>query len=103
MRNWMMDEATIMKHTENAIIGELKTLLQDNNNVMTANYWIDNTHNVFAMITEGSDNEKGLDIRVELYDSREEQIGDLYIYGTDMCKKSLEAVVKDIVKKYYAE
>jgi hypothetical protein len=97
-----MDKADVMRKMENAILGELETLLTDKG-VMSANYWIDNTHNVFATIAESS-TDKWLDIRLELYDCTEEWVGDLYIYDTDdMSIPSLERTVEAIVKDYYGE
>lgn len=103
MQNWIMDKKTVMEKMENAIIGELETLLMEENKTMSANYWIDNCHNVFATIAEVG-NESWLDIRLELYDCTEEWIGDLYIYDTnDRSKESLKRTVIEIVKDYYGE
>ena len=51
MDNWFVDRDKIKKETTNAIMGELEYLLEDEaDEDRTTNYWIDNTHNVFAFI-----------------------------------------------------
>ena len=102
MQNWIMNKVDVMRKMENAILGELETLLTDDG-IMSANYWIDNTHNIFATIADSGD-DKWLDIRLELYDCTEEWVGDLYTYDTDdMSMASLERTVEAIVKDYYGE
>lgn len=102
MQNWIMNKVDVMRKMENAILGELETLLIDDG-IMSANYWIDNTHNIFATIADSGD-DKWLDIRLELYDCTEEWVGDLYTYDTDdMSMASLERTVEAIVKDYYGE
>ena len=103
MMNWVLDKQVVMQQTENAIIGELECLLDDTSPTASANYWLDNKHNVFATISEDC-GEKWLDIRLELYDVDEDWVGDLYMYDTtDMSRESLERTVEQIVKDYYGE
>lgn len=103
MMNWNFDKDVIMRQTENAIIGELACLLGNTRPTASANYWLDNRHNVFATIAEDGD-DKWLDIRLEMYDVNDDWIGDLYMYDTtDMSVESLERTVTEIVKDYYGE
>ena len=103
MMNWVLDEEVIMQQTENAIMRELECLLDDTRPTESANYWLDNRHNVFATISEDC-GEKYLDIRLELYDIDEDWVGDLYIYDTiDISREALTKTITQIVKDYSGE
>lgn len=102
--SWNFDKATIMSQTKKAIMDELVWLLEPERvREDTANYWLDNAHNVFAYV-EIDGRESWIEIRLELYDSDEDWIGDLYCYNTlDLSIESLEEVVEEVVQDYYGE
>lgn len=103
MQNWVWEKQMVMEQTENAILGELEYLLGETRPTASANYWLDNRHNVFATIAEDG-SEKYLDIRMEIYDADEDWVGDLYTYETkDMSLAELKKTVTEIVKDYYGE
>jgi hypothetical protein len=101
MIDWFEDKKT-MQRTFNGIMGELELLLDELDTNYTANYWIDNTHNVFADIYK--DGISYITIQLEMYDFKEELIGILYLTETeDMSRKELEKAVREIVEVYYRE
>lgn len=105
MDNWFMDRNEVKSETINAIMSELEYLLEEEaDDDRTANYWIDNTHNVFAFINDNGGGDRWIEIHYELYDCNEEMIGDLLILGTeDVTREELLGEVKAIVDTYYAD
>ena len=105
MDNWFVDRDMIKKETINAIMGELEYLLEDEaDEDRTANYWIDNTHNVFAFINDNGKDDRWIEIHYELYDGNEDMIGDLLILGTeDVTREELLGEVCSIVDAYYGD
>lgn len=103
MDNWFTDKYEIKDKLENAIMGELE-FLTGNTLMDSANYWIDNTHNVFAFINDNGDGDRWIEIHYELYDSEEEIIGDLIVLNTDdVSKRDLLEQVRVIVNAYYGD
>lgn len=101
MYNWFVNQREIKSKMINAIMGELESLTNEAENITTANYWIDGTHNVFAFINDNGDGDRWIEIHYELYDCNEELIGDLSVGGTDEVDKyELLEEVKAIVNLY---
>ena len=105
MDNWFVDRDKIKREIITAIMGELEYLLEDEaDENRTANYWIDNTHNVFAFINDNGKDDRWIEIHYELYDCNEELIGDLLVIGTDdVDREELLEEVKGIVDAYYGD
>lgn len=104
MDNWFVNKNEIKKQMENAIMNELEYLLGEIRPTATANYWLDNTHNVFAFINDNGNNDRWIEIHYELYDSEEEVIGDLMVLSTDdINKRELLEQVRVIVDDYYGD
>lgn len=104
MNNWFVDKYEIKNRTINAIMGELEYLVEEGTEDKTANYWIDNTHNVFAFINDNGDDDRWIEIHYELYDCNEELIGDLFVLNTDYVDKDvLFQEVVGIVDAYYGD
>ena len=105
MDNWFVDRNEIRRKTINAIMGELEYLLEDGaDEDRTANYWIDNTHNVFAFINDNGGGDRWIEIHYELYDCNENMIGDLMELGADdVDREELLVEVKGIVDAYYGD
>lgn len=102
MYNWFVNKYEIKNKTINAIMGELESLTNEAEHITTANYWIDNTHNVFAFIDDNGNDDKWIEIHYELYDCNEELIGDLFVLNTDYVDRdSLLQEVVAIVNAYY--
>lgn len=103
MDNWFTNKYEIKDKLENAIMGELE-FLTGNTLMNSTNYWIDNTHNVFAFINDNGDGDKWIEIHYELYDSEEEIIGDLVVLSTEgVSKRDLLEQVRVIVNAYYGD
>lgn len=102
MYNWFIDRHEIKNKTINAIMEEFDSLI--NESTESANYWIDRTHNVFAVINDNGDDDKWIEIHYELYDCNEEMIGDLLVLDTENVSKDevLHEIVS-IVDYYYGE
>ena len=104
MFNWFMDKTEIINKTVNAVMGELECLIDHPTDSVTANYWIDSTHNVFAFINDNGDDDKWIEIHYELYDCNEDMIGDLLVVETDYTdREELLNAVKKIVNVYYGD
>ena len=104
MYNWFVNKREIKSQTINAIMGELEYLFEELTEEKSANYWIDNTHNVFAFINNNGDGDRWIEIHYELYDCNEEHIGDLAVGATDEVDKyELLEEVKAIVELYFGE
>lgn len=104
MDNWFVDKNEIKSGTTNAIVGELEYLLDESMENKTANYWIDNTHNVFAFINDNGNGDRWIEIHYELYDCNEDIIGDLLVANTeDVTMEDLLKEVKSIVDTYYGD
>lgn len=111
MYNWHTDKDKIKTGTINAIMGELEYLLEPPNDTVhywlenrVANYWIDNTHNVFAFINDNGDDDRWIEIHYELYDCNVDMIGDLLVVDTDdVDREELLKAVKEIVDAYYGD
>lgn len=98
MDNWFVNKNEIKDKLENSIMGELESLIDDK--VQTANYWIDQTHNVFAFVNDNGNDDKWIEIHYELHDY-EDIIGDLLVLSTDdVNKRELLEQVKVIVNTY---
>lgn len=70
----------------------------------SANYWIDNRHNVFAEAHKDYDGYTWIDIYFELYDINGDIIADIDVMETeDRSSKSLKDCIDTIVKEYYGE
>lgn len=104
MDNWLTNKYDVKDKTENAIMGELESLIGSTMLDRSANYWIDNTHNVFAFINDNGDDDRWIEIHYELYDCNEEIIGDLLVLNTDdINKRDLLEQVRVIVNAYYGD
>lgn len=104
MDNWFTNKEKIIKKTVNAIMAEMSFLIDDGADGCTANYWLDNAHNVFALINDNGDNDKWIEIHYELYDCQEEIVGDLLVLNTDtVSRQECCEQVKVIVKAYYGD
>lgn len=104
MDNWFVNKNEIKDKTENAIMIELESLVDDMAEDKTANYWLDNAHNVFAFINDNGNGDRWIEIHYELYDCNEEIIGDLLVLNTDdVNKRELLEQIKVIVNTYYRE
>lgn len=101
MINWFVDKTDRIKRTVNAVFGELETL---RNNSVSANYWLDNTHNIFAIVNDNGDDDKWIEIHLELYDVYDNMVGDITVIDTeDISSGELMKAIEDIVKEYYHE
>ena len=99
MMNWHTDEKEITQKTVNAVYDELENLL---NGDESANHWIDSTHNVFAIVNDNGDNDRWIEIHLELYDANEDIIGDILVLDTeDVSENELRKTVEDVVKEYF--
>lgn len=102
MDNWFVDNKEIKSQTINAIMGELEYLLGELTEGDSANYWIDNTHNVFAFVNDNGGGDRWIEIHYELYDCNEYIIGDLLVLNTDdVTRKDLIEEIRVIVDAYY--
>ena len=100
MYNWFVNKYEIKNKTINAIMGEFDSLIDET--CATANYWIDNTHNIFAFVEDNGDDDKWIEIHYELYDCNEELIGDLLVMNTDNVDRDcLLQEITAIVDAYY--
>lgn len=104
MDNWFVDRNEIKNKTINAIMGELEYLLGELTEGDSANYWIDNTHNVFAFVNDNGGDDRWIEIHYELYDCNEDIIGDLLVLSTeDVTREDLLEEVRVIVDAYYGD
>lgn len=103
MEKWSSsDKKIIMKNKKNEILKGLSPLMEEDNELIYENHWIDHTHNVFAMIA-GSGDDRILSVSLELYDY-EDFIGDLHTYeSNDISMESLEKLVEAAIRDYYGE
>lgn len=102
MNNWFTNKNEIKTKTINAIMNELEYLVEEATEDKTANYWIDQTHNVFAFVNDNGDDDKWIEIHYELYDCEEEIIGNLSVWGTnDIDRDKILMFVRMIVDDYY--
>ena len=103
MDNWFVDKNEVKKKTINAIMGELEYLLDESTEDKTANYWIDQTHNVFAFINDNGNDDRWIEIHYELHDY-EDIIGDLFVLNTDYVDRDeLLGNIVLIVDAYYGD
>lgn len=104
MYNWVTADKNIVLKTFNAAMGEIETLLDaEYDSSLTANYWLDARHSIFAVVDSAND-EMWVELHYELYDANEELIGDLMVIDTrDMSRDAVEEEVMVIVKEYYGE
>ena len=99
MMNWHTDKHEIMQKTVNEVYDELENLL---NGDESANHWIDSTHNVFAIINDNGDDDRWIEIHLELYDTNEDIIGDILVLDTeDVSENELRKAVEYVVKEYF--
>lgn len=104
MYNWFVNKNEIKSKTINAIMGELEYLLGELTEGDSANYWIDNTHNVFAFVNDNGNDDRWIEIHYELYDCNEDIIGDLLVLSTDdVTGNALFRAVSTIVHHYYGD
>ena len=100
MDNWFVNKNEYKEKLENSIMGELEFLIEETDN-KTANFWIDDTHNIFAFINDNGDGDKWIEIHYELYNCNNEIVGDLTVLSTDeISKKELFEEVQSIVNMY---
>ena len=104
MNNWFVDRNEIKRKTINSVMGELEYLLGKLTEGDSANYWLDSTHNIFALVNDNGDNDRWIEIHYELYDCNEDMIGDLLILNTDdVTREDLMEEIKVIVDAYYGD
>ena len=98
-----MNKNEYKEKLENSFMGELEFLIDETDN-KTANFWLDDTHNIFAFINDNGDGDKWIEIHYELYDCNNEIVGDLTVLSTDeISKKELFEEVKAIVNMYVGD
>ena len=103
MDNWFMNKNEYKEKLENSIMGELEFLIDETDN-KTANFWLDDTHNIFAFINDNGDGDQWIEIHYELYDCNNEIVGDLNVLSTDeISKRELLEEVKTIVNMYVGD
>lgn len=103
MTNWFVNKEEIKNKTINAIMGELGYLTDRRRKSQTANYWIDNVHNVFAFINDNGDDDRWIEIHFELYND-EDMVGDLLVLNTEnVSKDELRKEITVIVDTYYCD
>lgn len=103
MENWFVNKEEVKHKMINAIMGELECWLNDDD-VQTANYWIDDVHNVFAFVNDNGDNDRWIEIHFELHDYSGDIVGDLLVLNTqDVNKDDLLKEIKTIVDMYYED
>lgn len=101
MTNWLRNKQQTMQKTANAVYAELECLTSEDT---TANYWIDSTHNVFAFVNDNGDDDRWIEIHLELYSTNGDMIGDIMISDTDdIDKEELRKCIDNIVKEYFHE
>ncbi len=104
MDNWFVNKDDIILKTVNSAMAELEGILEYEK---TANYWIDDTHNIYAFINNNGDtedNDKWIEIHFQLYDNNEDIIGNFFVAETGYVnRKELYNEVLAIVKSYYGE
>lgn len=101
MINWYQDKQEIIQKTINAIYDEISCVIEPEC-YSTANYWLDNCHNVFAERCYSNDECDYIEIHYELYDCKEDLIGDIDVLLTeDLSRESLLKCITDIVNEYY--
>lgn len=67
----------------------------------TANFWIDDTHNIFAFINDNGKDDIWIEIHYELY-FNEEIVGDIVVLSTDgLNNNELTSAIKEIVDMYF--
>ena len=104
MDNWFVNKDETILKTVGSAMAELESIVEGEE---TANYWIDDTHNIFAFVNNNGDTEDDdnwIDIHFELYDKNADIIGDLIVSNTEsVSHKELYDEVLAIVKSYYGE
>ena len=104
MTNWFVNKEEIKNKTINAIMSEFEALIDEESNVWSFNYWLDNAHNVFAIINDNGMDDRWIEIHYELYDHNEDMIADLLVLDTeDVNRKELLKEVTTIVDAYYGD
>lgn len=104
MMNWFEDKNEIKSKTITAIMDELEYLIEEATEDKTANYWLDNAHNIFAFVNDNGDNDRWIEIHYELYDWNGDIIGDLLAVCTeDVTREDLMKEVRTIVDAYYRD
>lgn len=103
MTNWFVNKEEIKIKTINAIMGELEYLTDRRRKNQMANYWIDDAHNVFAFINDNGNDDRWIEIHLELYNS-EDMVGDLLVLNTEnVNKEELRKEIATIVDTYYCD
>ena len=103
MMNWHIDKQEIVQKTVNAVYDELEILV-DVNYPISANYWIDDRHNVFAETRRDNDGNNWISFYYELSDINGDIIADIHIMDTeDRSPESLKKGIIKIVNGYYGE
>ena len=54
MNNWFVNKDETILKTVGSAMAELESIVEDER---TTNYWIDNTHNIFAFVNNNGDTE----------------------------------------------
>lgn len=103
MLNWYVDKQKIINKTINAVYDELEIIVNVNYPI-TANYWIDDRHNVLAVTRRDNDGNDGISFYYELSDINGDIIADIHVMDTeDRRPESLKKGVIKIVNEYYGE
>ena len=101
---WDQHKNKVKNKLINTIMEEFSPLLDEPDNEPSANYWIDDAHNVSAFINDNGDDDKWIEIHYELYDMDEEKVGDLTIANTEYTdREELLRAVTAIVDDYYGD
>ena len=99
MTNWFVNMGDTVLSTVSSVIAELESITEDRK---TVNYWLDDTHNIFAFVNDNGGDDSWIEIHYELYNKEQEIIGDLLVLDTeDVNHKELYDVVLEIVNHYY--
>ena len=103
MLNWYVDKQKVINKTINAVYDELEILI-DVNYPISANYWIDDRHNVFAETRRDNDGNNWISFYYELSDINGDIIADIHVMDTeDRSPESLKKGIIKIVNEYYGE
>lgn len=103
MFNWIKEDKSLIAKAVSAAMGEFESLV-DCKEIITANYWLDSTHNIFGIVDDNGLRDVWIELHYELYDSAEDLIGDLAVIDTrDTSRDAIEEQITEIVKMYYGE
>ena len=105
MYNCFADRNVIKNEVIDAIMSKFECLLDGLTEDNSANYWIDNRHNVYAFINDNGSGDRWIEIHYELCNCNEDIIGDdLFVLCTDdVTREDLLKEVRVIVDTYYGD